>query len=348
MDDISKDLTEKRKTEHIRISLNEDVEGKDITTGLEKYHFVPNALPELNFDNVSLATTFLGRHVHTPFLISSMTGGTDTAHKINQNLAIAAQEKGWAIGLGSMRAAVENEALAYTFQIRKWAPDIPVIANIGAVQLNYGFGAEECKKAIGMAEADLLVLHLNTLQEVFQPEGDTNFSNLLSKIEKLSNELTVPVGVKEVGMGIDQDTANKLISAGVQFIDVAGAGGTSWIQVESFRTNDAIRKEAAEAFLDWGIPTADSIVAVRNTDKNIPVIASGGIKHGVDAAKSIALGANLAGFGRSLLHSAVENHPEALLVQMGRIEFEFKAAMFGIGAANIEELAHTKRLIKKS
>lgn len=345
--DQPKDLTEKRKTEHIRISLHEDVEGKNITTGLENYRFIPNALPEISFEEVSLSASFLGKSMKTPFLISSMTGGTETALKINQNLAIAAQERGWAIGLGSMRAAVEKEELAYTFQIRKWAPDIPIIANIGAVQLNYGFGLEECKRAVEIAEADALVLHLNTLQEVFQPEGDTNFSHLLSKIEKLIAGLPVPVGVKEVGMGINKETAEKLISAGAQFIDVAGAGGTSWVQVESYRSEDAARKKAAEAFQDWGLPTSESITSVREISKKIPVIASGGLKHGVDAAKSLALGADFAGFGRSLLQSAVEKDAEALILQMERIEFELRAAMFGIGVSNINELKASKRLLKK-
>lgn len=345
--DQPKELTEKRKTEHISISLHEDVEGKNITTGLENYRFIPNALPEISFEDVSLSASLLGKSMKTPFLISSMTGGTETALKINQNLALAAQERGWAIGLGSMRAAVEKEELAYTFQIRKWAPNIPVIANIGAVQLNYGFGLEECKRAVEIAEADALVLHLNTLQEVFQPEGDTDFSNLLSKIETLIAGLAVPVGVKEVGMGIDKNTAERLIAAGVHFIDVAGAGGTSWVQVESFRSEDAARKKAAEAFLDWGLPTSESIASIREVSKKIPVIASGGLKHGVDAAKSLALGADLAGFGRSLLQSAVEKDAEALILQMDRIEFELRAAMFGIGAAKIEELKLTKRLLKK-
>lgn len=345
--DQPKDLTEKRKTEHIRISLHEDVEGKNITTGLENYRFIPNALPEISFEEVSLSASFLGKSMKTPFLISSMTGGTETALKINQNLAIAAQERGWAIGLGSMRAAVEKEELAYTFQIRKWASDIPIIANIGAVQLNYGFGLEECKRAVEIAEADALVLHLNTLQEVFQPEGNTNFSHLLSKIEKLIAGLPVPVGVKEVGMGINKETAEKLISAGAQFIDVAGAGGTSWVQVESYRSEDAARKKAAEAFQDWGLPTSESITSVREISKKIPVIASGGLKHGVDAAKSLALGADFAGFGRSLLQSAVEKDAEALILQMERIEFELRAAMFGIGVSNINELKASKRLLKK-
>jgi isopentenyl-diphosphate Delta-isomerase len=342
-----KDSTEKRKMEHIQISLNEDVEGKNITTGLEQYRFVPNPLPEISFKEVSLSTSFLGKALKTPFLISSMTGGTDTAAKINQNLAEAAQERGWAIGLGSMRAAVENEEWAYTFQMRKYAADVPILANIGAVQLNCGFGAAECRRAVEIAEADALVLHLNTLQEVFQPEGDTDFSNLLFKIEKLVKELPVPVGVKEVGMGIDEDTAKRLAAAGVSFLDVAGAGGTSWIQVESYRSRDDKRKQAAEAFLDWGLPTAESLVAVRNSAPRLPLIASGGLKHGVDAAKSIALGADLAGFGRALLQSAVIGGTEALLLQMDRIEFECKAAMFGIGAAHLPELKQNERLIKK-
>lgn len=224
-----------------------------------------------------------------------------------------------------------------------------MIANVGAVQLNYGFGAEECKRAVDLAEADAIVLHLNTLQEVFQPEGNTDFSHLLSKIEKLTKEIPhVPIGVKEVGMGIDNETSDKLIAAGVQFIDVAGAGGTSWIQVESHRANSKIKKEAAEAFLDWGLPTADCIIGIRETNRKIPLIASGGLKNGVEAAKSIALGANLAGFGRTLLQSAIEEGTHALLLQMERIEFELRAAMFGIGAATIRDLAYNNRFLKKT
>jgi isopentenyl-diphosphate Delta-isomerase len=346
--DTPKDLTEKRKIEHIQISLNEDVEGKNISTGLENYRFIPNALPEIAFQDVSLSASFLGKKINTPFLISSMTGGTDTAYSINQHLAEAAQERGWAIGLGSMRAAVEKEELAYTFQIRKHAPDIPIIANIGAVQLNYGVGLSDCRRAVEIAEADALVLHLNTLQEVFQPEGDTDFSHLLSKIEKLAKELQIPVGVKEVGMGIDKNTAEQLIRAGVSFIDVAGAGGTSWIQVESYRSHDPAKKKAAEAFLDWGLPTAESLLSVRKLTNDLPLIASGGLKHGVDAAKAIALGADLSGFGRALLQSAVDGGTEALLTQMERIEFECRAAMFGIGVPSIDQLKHTDRLMKKT
>ncbi|MCR2802578.1 type 2 isopentenyl-diphosphate Delta-isomerase [Paenibacillus soyae] len=343
--------TAKRKGEHIRICLEEDVNGKDVYTGFEQYRFIHNALPELSFQDIQLTTEWLGRPVRTPLLVSSMTGGTDEAGAINKRLAVAAEERGWTLGLGSMRAAIEQEELAATFRIRKEAPTIPVIANIGAVQLNYGFGAESCRRAMELAEADALVLHLNAMQEVFQPEGDTNFSGLLSRIEAVCASLPVPVGVKEVGWGIDGETAAKLSEAGVAFIDAAGAGGTSWSQVEKFRVQDAIRREAAEAFADWGIPTADSIVDIRDRLPGVSLIASGGLRSGVDAAKAIALGAGLAGFGRILLPRAagqdMDLSVERLLGQFERIEFELRAAMFGIGAATIDKLRGTNRLVRK-
>lgn len=338
--------TDKRKTEHIEISLTKDVEGKNITTGFENYRFKHLALPEIDFTDIDLSSSFLKKKLNAPFLISSMTGGTEKAFQINKKLAIAAEEKGWAIGLGSMRAAIENSSLAYSFNIRSYAPSVPVIANLGAVQLNYAYGLKECLKAIERTEADALVLHLNSMQEVFQPEGDTNFSELLVKIEEVATNLDVPVGVKEVGMGIDGESAKKLIGAGVQFIDVAGAGGTSWIQVEKYRSKDPLREAAAEAFLDWGLPTAEALIEVRQQSEEIPVIASGGLKNGVEAAKALALGAALAGFGRSLLPAAVHNQEEAVISQMDRIEFEFRTAMFGIGARTITELKDTKRLKK--
>lgn len=343
--------TAKRKGEHIRICLQEDVNGKDVYTGFEQYRFIHNALPELSFQEIRLETEWLGQSVRTPLLVSSMTGGTDEAGAINRRLAIAAEERGWILGLGSMRAAIEQEELAATFRIRKEAPSIPVIANIGAVQLNYGFGAEACRRAVELAEANALVLHLNAMQEVFQPGGDTNFAGLLSRIETVCASLPVPVGVKEVGWGIDGETAVKLSEAGVSFIDAAGAGGTSWSQVEKFRAQDAIRRDAADAFADWGIPTADSIIDIRDRLPGIPLVASGGLRSGVDAAKAIALGAGLAGFGRTLLPRAAGQDTgisvERLLEQFERIEFELRAAMFGIGASSIGGLRTTNRLVRK-
>ncbi|WP_028611874.1 type 2 isopentenyl-diphosphate Delta-isomerase [Paenibacillus harenae] len=343
--------TAKRKGEHIRICLQEQVNGIGIETGLNRYRFKHNALPELSFRDVKLETEWLGRRLGAPLLVSSMTGGTDEAGAINRRLAIAAEERGWAIGLGSMRAAIENEQLADTFRIRKDAPSVPVIANIGAVQFNYGFGAEACRKAVHIAEADALVLHLNSMQEVFQPEGDTDFRGILSAIHQVCRSLEVPVGVKEVGWGIDADTAAALYDAGVSFIDAAGAGGTSWSQVEKFRSTDALRSEAAEAFADWGIPTADSVSEIRARLPHATIIASGGLRNGVDAAKAIALGANLAGFGRVLLPQAARIEEtalqEQLLQQFERIEFELRTSMFGIGAGSVAELRNTNRLIAK-
>jgi isopentenyl-diphosphate delta-isomerase len=333
----------KRKSEHIQIALNEKVTGESITTGLESFRFIHNALPEIDFNDISIETTFLGFKCKTPFLISSMTGGTALAETINRNLAEAAEQRGWVLALGSTRALLESDGHPSSFLMRKYAPSVPIIANLGAVQLNYGYGAEECRKIIGMTGADMLVLHLNSIQEVIQEKGDTNFKGLLKKIEQLCRTLEVPVGIKEVGWGMDGGTAKKLMEAGAAFIDVAGAGGTSWSQVEKFRAKDPIRRAAAQSFSEWGIPTAESIRLVREELENCPLIASGGMQTGLDGAKSIALGADMAGFGRSILKEATQS-PEAVLEIMKIREMELRMAMFGIGAQTIRELQDTPRL----
>lgn len=338
--------TSERKTEHIRLCLEEQVNAEGIRTGFEKYVFRHNALPELNFDDISLKTTFLGAPIRTPLLISSMTGGSKLAGEINMRLAEAAERRGWTMGVGSIRAAVERDELAPTFAVRRFAPSIPVIANLGAVQLNYGYGPEDCRRAVDIAGADMLVLHLNGLQEVFQPEGNTAFGGLLSRIEQVCKALPVPVGVKEVGWGIDGGTAKRLRGAGVAFIDVAGAGGTSWSQVEKFRSGDLVRRAAAEAFADWGIPTAECIREVRAAVPDAALIGSGGLNTGVDAAKALALGADLAGFGRALLEPAVHSE-ERLDALLERVEFELRTAMFGIGAGSIPALRNTARLVRR-
>lgn len=338
--------TSERKTEHIRLCLEERVSGEGITNGLDQYAFRHNALPELDLDDISLETSFLGMTLRTPLLISSMTGGSALAGQINAKLAEAAERRGWAMGIGSVRAAVERSELATTFAVRKLAPSIPIIANLGAVQLNYGFGIEECLRAVEIAEADMLVLHLNSLQEVFQPEGNTAFHGLLNRIEKVSRELPVPVGVKEVGWGIDGETARRLLDAGVSFIDVAGAGGTSWSQVEKFRSGDPVRRAAAEAFADWGNPTAVCLREVRAAAPDAALIGSGGLNTGVDAAKALALGADLAGFGRALLEPAVHSE-ERLDALLERVELELRTAMFGIGAADVSALRGTPRLVRR-
>lgn len=337
---------EQRKSDHIQITLNEKVTGEAISTGLESFRFIHNALPEIAFDDISLATNFLGFECKTPFLISSMTGGTALAETINSNLAKAAEERGWALALGSTRALLDSDGHSSSFLMRKYAPSVPIIANLGAVQFNYGYGVEECRKIVEITEADMLVLHLNSIQEVIQENGDTNFKGLLKKIEQLCSILDVPIGVKEVGWGIDGQTAKKLSEAGVAFIDVAGAGGTSWSQVEKFRAKDPIRRVAAEAFKEWGIPTAESIKLVRENIGNHPLIASGGMQTGLDGAKSIALGADLVGFGRSILKEATQS-PEDVLEVMKIREMELQMSMLGIGAQTIQELKNNPRLKRR-
>ncbi|GIQ71500.1 type 2 isopentenyl-diphosphate Delta-isomerase [Xylanibacillus composti] len=337
----------RRKAEHIDICLQKDVAGRGIDSGWGNYRFVHKALPEIRFADISTATQFLGKPLQTPLLVSSMTGGTEEAWQLNRLLAEAAEAHGWALGLGSMRAALEHPETARTFCVRQWAPSIPILANLGAVQLNYGVSIDDCRQLVQMAEADGLVLHLNPMQEIFQPDGDTDFAGLLAKIEQLCRQLEVPVGVKEVGMGIDADTARQLADAGAAFIDTAGAGGTSWIRVEGYRSPEPVKRQAAEAFGDWGLSAADSLIQVRRALPAMTIAASGGIQNGVDAAKALALGANLSGTGRALLKAAAESEHK-LDETMARFTFELKAAMFGIGAAALGELQATDRLIHRS
>ncbi|WP_249871403.1 type 2 isopentenyl-diphosphate Delta-isomerase [Oceanobacillus saliphilus] len=332
-----------RKTEHIRLCLTGNVEGVNKSTGLEGINFIHNALPEINFADITLETSFLGKKLQAPFLVSSMTGGSELATTINQNLAIAAEEKGWALAIGSTRAFLESDQYKESFLIRKQAPTAPVIVNIGAVQFNYGYGPEECQRIIDKTGADSIVLHLNSLQEAVQDGGDLNFENLLPKIEQVCKTLDAPVGVKEVGFGIDGPVAEKLYNAGISYIDVAGAGGTSWSQVEKLRSRDPLNKAAAEAFNNWGIPTKDCIVSVRSKLPEAPLVASGGMKTGVDAAKAITIGADIVGYARQLLKAATES-PEAVTQTMEQIELELKMTMFGIGVKNLDELKNTKRV----
>ena len=326
-----------RKTEHLRISLGEDVRFRNVTTGLERYYFVHQALPEINRDDIDLSTTLLDKHLNAPLIISSMTGGTEEAEAINQNLALAAQIHGLGMGVGSQRAALEEPNLSHTYQVRDVAPDILLLANLGAVQLNYGYGVEHCQQAVEMIQADGLILHLNPLQEALQPEGNTDFSGLLAKIEDVCCGLSVPVIVKEVGWGISEEVARKLANAGVSAIDVAGAGGTSWSEVEMHRAASETSRRIAAAFADWGIPTAESIQMVRRGAPGLTLIASGGIRTGVEAAKSIALGADAVALATPFLKPATVS-PEAVSEKIREILEQLRTAMFCVGAINLQEL----------
>lgn len=337
----SPDLTERRKADHIRINLEEDVAFKKVTTGLEKYFFMHQALPEIDLADVTTTTTLFGKTLKTPLLISSMTGGTAEARAINRTLAAGAQAAGIAMGLGSMRAAVEDESLADTYRVRDVAPDILLFANLGAVQFNYGYGLDECLLLVEMIQADALILHFNALQEAVQPEGDGNFANLLPKIEEICKKLPVPVIAKEVGWGFAEETARRLAEAGIAAIDVAGAGGTSWSQVEMYRAPTARHARVAGAFIDWGIPTAVSIQYCRRAAPHLPVFASGGIRNGIDVAKCIALGANLVGFAGDFLRAADKDGVDGVVEMAETITAELRVAMFCAGAKDLSTLAQT-------
>ncbi len=329
--------TSARKADHLRINLEEDVHS-GLTTGLEHYHFKHQAIPEINLADVDLKLSLFGKSLNAPILISSMTGGTEDAGRINQTLAAAAQETGIGMGLGSQRAAIEHPELANTFQIRNIAPDILLFANLGAIQLNYGYGLDQCRQAVDMIGADALILHLNPLQEAVQPEGDTNFFGLLHKIEEVCKALPVPVIAKEVGWGISELAARQLVDVGIAAIDVAGAGGTSWTQVEMYRAESPSQARLASTFIDWGIPTTYSIIQVHRSCPDVPIIASGGIRTGLDIAKCIALGATLGGMAGPFLKAAADSI-ETTIQTIQEIYREIQVTMFASGASCLQELA---------
>ena len=322
-----------RKDDHIRISSEKDVQSS-LTTGLEDIHLIHEALPEINLDEIDLSISLFNKRLNAPILISSMTGGTPNTLRINQMLAEAASELGLAMAVGSQRAAIEQPQLASTFQVKKFAPLSLLFANLGAIQLNMGYGIDECLRAVEMIEADALLLHLNPLQEALQPGGNTHFANLLSKIEMVCKKFPVPVIVKEVGWGISAKTAKRLAQAGVAAIDVAGAGGTSWSQVESYRISDAYQSEIAGTFKGWGIPTAKTIQLVRQNAPNVLIFASGGLRNGLDIAKCLALGAKLGGLAHPLLLAANVSYAH-LLATLNRYIKELQICLFLTGRKNV-------------
>ena len=339
-------LHERRKTDHIRIALAEDVGFGRRTTGLEEFRFEHQALPELDLAEVDTATTFLGRRLSAPILISCMTGGAERGAQINRRLAIGAQHARVALGLGSGRAALDDPRLAETFLVRDLAPDIPLLANIGASQLIEADGLTRCQRLVSMLEADALVIHANPLQEALQPEGTPHFRGVLEAVETLTHELTVPVIVKEVGWGVSGSVARLLVCAGVTGVDVAGAGGTSWSEVERHRVADPTMRDVARSFQEWGIPTAESVVACRNAFSGGLVVASGGLRSGIDVAKCIALGADAAGLAAPFLQAAVRGVVE-VVETIRRIRTELQICMFCIGAQDISALRRTPHLIRE-
>ncbi len=329
--------TESRKLDHIRINLERDVQFPRLTTGLESVRFMHQALPEMHLHDIDTSTELFGKRLSAPILISSMTGGTEAARQINSSLAGAAQDHRIAMGLGSQRAALEDGALASSYTIRDLAPDIVLFANIGAVQLNYGYGLAECQRAVDMIGADALVLHFNVLQEAVQAEGDVDFSGLLHKVEEICVGLGTPVVAKEVGWGFSPADVRGLANAGIAAVDVAGAGGTSWSEVEYHRAPTAYHARVARAFADWGIPTADAIRYARDAAPDLPVFASGGLRDGIDIAKCLALGAELAGLASPFLRAASES-PEAVDELIRELVAQLRIAMLCTASRDLKAL----------
>jgi len=332
--------TELRKGDHIKICLEKDVSARITKTGFDDVHLIHTSLPEMAATDIDLSINFFGKKLSAPILIEAMTGGTKRSKKINSFLASAAESLGIAMGVGSQRVAIENPELIDTFKVvREKAPNTFLIANIGAAQLAKGFSLREAKMAIDMVEANALAIHLNPLQEVVQLEGETGFTAVINKIKELSSSIGVPIIVKETGAGISAETAKKLEAAGVKCINVSGAGGTSWAAVEYYRAvkaHDIQRRHLAKAFWDWGIPTAVSIVEVSKST-SLPVIASGGVRTGIEVAKAIALGADLAGMALPLLKPAIIGE-EKILEVLKLLIAELKTAMFLSGAKSIGDL----------
>ncbi|HBL12277.1 MAG TPA: type 2 isopentenyl-diphosphate Delta-isomerase [Cyanobacteria bacterium UBA11162] len=337
--------TQTRKADHIRICLDEDVQFHGVTNGLERYRFTHCCLPELNRSEIDISTTFLGKRMGAPLLISSMTGGTEQAKTINFRLAEIAQTYKLAMGVGSQRVAVEKPDVSDTFAVRSLAPDILLFANLGAVQLNYTYGLDECLRAVDLLTADALILHLNPLQECIQPKGDTDFRGLLDKISLLCNKLPIPVIVKEVGNGISAAMAQKLLDAGVSAIDVAGAGGTSWAKVESERALNLHQRRLGLTFANWGLPTAECITSIRGIAPNVPLIASGGLRNGLEAAKAIALGADITGLAWPFLQAAAES-TEAVDALVQLLIAEITTVLFCTGNATLSQLKQSNALQK--
>ncbi len=339
----SGDGTASRKADHIRINLEADVAGKGVGNGFDDYRFIHRALPDVDLAEIETSTSIFGRALAAPLLISCMTGGTDEARRINRNLARAAQEAGLALGLGSGRVLFEHPDLLDSFAVRKLAPDVALFANLGAVQLNRGYDADDCMRLVSQLDADALVLHLNALQEALQPGGDANFSGLLPKIAAVCSTLDVPVVVKEVGWGIAPDIVRALFDAGVSAVDVAGAGGTSWSEVERHRISDPVRARVAGAFSGWGIPTAAALTAARRAAPEGLIFASGGIRDGIDLAKAVALGADLVGMAAPFLRAAAQSASAVHDLASELIEV-LRVCMFAVGTRTIAELQQTSWL----
>lgn len=337
-----------RKLGHLRaISADPDVERR--ASGFDRIALTHRALPELDFDVIDTSTTFLSKPLAFPLLISSMTGGAgDEIERINRNLAEAAEATGVAMAVGSQRVMFTNPEARKSFELRQYAPNVPLIANIGAVQLNYGVTPEQCAEAVDVLGADGLYLHLNPLQEAVQPEGDRNFAGLAEKIADLASQMKVPVLLKEVGAGLSKADVEKGLAAGIRHFDMAGRGGTSWSRIEYHRRQED-HDDLGLIFQDWGLTTAECLVESRETLSQFAdqttVIASGGIRNGVDMAKSMILGADLCGVAAPFL-SAAQDSSARVVQTIKKFQSEFQTAMFLLGCGDFSSLKGNISLIR--
>ncbi|MHA2424601.1 MAG: type 2 isopentenyl-diphosphate Delta-isomerase [Candidatus Thorarchaeota archaeon] len=332
--------TKRRKIEHIEICLQENVQCNQ-STMFEDIRFVHNAMPEIDKDEIDLTTNFLGLRADAPIAIAAMTGGHPETMEINRRLAEAAEALRIPIGVGSQRAAIENESLADTFRVvRDFAPSVPVICNIGATHV------EAASRAVEMIDADIIGIHLNPLQEAVQPEGDCNSIGVLEHIEAIVDSTDIPVLVKETGAGISSDVATRLEAIGVAGVDVGGVGGTSWAAVEYYRAlkeNDEIKAQLGLDFWDWGIPTALSVIMVGDAT-DLDIMATGGIRSGMDVAKAVALGASVAGVAHPLLNPAANGSTQQVIDEIEMYLEALRTAMYLVGSSSVEEMT-TKPLI---
>ncbi len=347
---MNNQATVSRKLDHIKICLNKDVQAKTKSAGFDDVEFVHRALPESNLANINTKSKLFGHEFSAPIIISAMTGGHPVAEKINKTLAIAAQELGIGLGLGSQRAALENPQLEKTYSIaREYAPEAFLIGNIGAPQLVDGtIELKEAQKVIDIIDGNALAIHLNALQEAIQPEGDSNYSGVIQAIDKLAEELDVPIIIKETGAGISGEIASLLEKTGVAGIDVQGAGGTSFSAVEVYRAEEQgleRLKRFGKVFWDWGLPTVVSTVEVARATSQVEIIASGGIRNGLDIAKAIALGAEGIGIALPLLAPAFSGDVETVKSIIDLLVKELKCAMFLTGARAIKDLKNVPCII---
>ena len=327
-----------RKADHIDLCVSGDVGFHAKSTLLDAVEFVHDALPELSLDSLDTSIELFGKRLQAPIIIAAMTGGTERARSINRELAQIAEERGYGFGLGSQRAILKGQPRD-TYEVRDVAPSTLVLGNIGGVQAR-SLSTEDLRSLVTTVGADALCVHLNPAMEIVQPEGDRDFVGVVDTLERLVNDLEVPIIAKETGCGLGARALKKLTKAGVRHIDVSGAGGTSWVAVEAARAvGDA--RTLGDAFREWGVPTAASVMLAKRARPRLKtIIATGGVSSGIDAAKAIALGAHAVGMARPVLQALVAGGREGAAKFLNQVEAELRAVMLLVGARDIEELQH--------